>query len=708
MNWKLPLALFGGFLLIVILVTLLQPSDPNTFQTQNISVISNKSFSISFRGSGLVDNDLGKTVRAYVGFDSVSQGNLNTTLELISLSKPPRSGVYYISDYQISAGKHAILSTVTDNLGKYGVPVSPITLDNAMKKENSIIILPTDAIPDTIANDKLPQLIDSNVVIFFGKPLNLAIDASCSQIQMGDKIFSTLQVTQDHDGDMTPRADGPKRLDVCNSTVLEYSSGWFVVYPDSDNSSLGTEIADIIKTEGWQSQRMETDFTLTNKTSSLLFSKPIQSGDYYLRVLFDSKAANFSNSGLRDLGFFRKTNGTLRMSDLASSSGRFDYTYELSDNLTYPTTYNLNLQFIKDNSITDRKDIQVITMKTYATESGSVSPNLTAGDYLVKLVDQNNEVQAAAYTHVPSVRVRLIRIEDTVHVFNLTMDGKPVVGQMIDLIADGQKTYELQTDGSGLARVAFSLETGRHSFMVDFKGWKDTTYYIKTEEQANLMLYGVFIFGALFLGFVVYFGTRTQKKFGIRVHHRSPVASKTLRVSYSTFNDLFKMTQADRAPGLPLLVSDLRIGIRKHSTFKGAPLFVTDSNIYKILDQLTKKGAMLSYRGFFMPLEAAGGLPAEYWAMKRRIMDCLMENGEKTNGELVVRGKRLHLWPKLNPTLIAGKPDNILIFPDEERKAKYLSSSQKHNPLLTQLSLEIQYGQIKCMTIDEWIGRFNR
>jgi len=706
MNWKVSLAAFFILLFIIAAISMLQTGNEAAGQAANALPAHNRSFSISFQGAGFADDDLGQTIRAYIGIESVSQGNPNTTVELISLPKAPRSGVYYISDYSISDGKRAILATITDNLGRYGIPLVPATLDDAMKTQGSVIILPSEAIPDALASGRLTRLIDSNTVIFFGKPLTIAVDASGSQVQVGDRIFSALNVTQDADGGMAPRANGPGRSDAGNSTVLEYPSGWFVVYPDGEDPALGNEIADLIEKEGWQSQSVETDFTLGNKTSSILFTKPLPKGEYYLRLIFESKAANFSNSGLRDFGLFQKTIGTLRMSDTASPTGRLDYAYELWGNLTYPETYDLTLQFTRNGSVADRKDIQSITMKTYATESGSVSANLTAGDYLVRLMDQDNNVRAAAYTHVPAVRVKLIRIEDTVHVFQVTVDGKPAAGQDISLVADGQKTYELQTDGSGLARIAFSLESGRHSFTVDLKGWKATTYYIKTDGQADLMLYAVLIPGVLFLGIAAYFGTRTRKKFGIRVHPRPPVASKTLRIPYQAFRELFRMTQDDRAPGLPLLVSDLRIGIRKHSTFRGAPLFVTDSNIYRILDRLTKKGAMLSYRGFFMPIEMASGLPIEYWAMKRRIMDCLMENGEKSDGELI-GGKRLHLWPKLDPALIAGKPDNILIFPDEERKADYLSSSQKHNPLLTQLSLEIQYGQIRCMTIDEWIGRWS-
>ncbi len=727
MNLKIPAAIVITFLIILVAVSLFISNSERPNQIKLAEPKTN--FSISITNIGLADNDFGKSVRAYVTADLKTEGNPNTTIDLITLSKAPLNQVYYVTDYpgnfvpclsgscapenQQSSDKTNTVQVVMQSLLEYGITISPITLDAAMKKNNSVILIPVDALPAPLAGSNLTQLINSNAVIFFGKSLTIAEDISGSEVQIGNSALNTLNLTLDQVNGLSPVSNEPVRLAVRNATVFEYPSGWFVVYPQDTNPNPGFEIADLIKKQSWQSQNSETDFSLINsknKTTEIFFSNPLQRGNYFLRLIFDSQENNFSSAGITDIGFFNKSNNTLSIDSVASSFGVLNYIYELWDNLTYPKTYSFGLRFIKDNaSEITQTPIGTATMKTYATDSGQVSINLTQGNYLVELVDQNDVIHAIAYTHVPNLQVKLIRIEGVLNVFNVTMDDLPLSGQKVALVADGQKTYSVQTDGNGQVRIPFILGSGRHSFTLYVNGWNATTYYIAPEDQSKLMLIIVFAFGILFIGIILYFGSLKQKKFSIKVNYRQPVATKTLRIPYSYFNKLFQMIQTERASGLPLSIADLRIGIRKHLTFKGGQLFVTDSNLYRIIDKLTKTGTAQSYNGFFLLQEMAENLPIEYWVMKRKIFDSLMENGEKVDlcskKPIKVNGKTVHLWPELNSLSIAGKPNNLLIFPDEERKTDYLISTQKHTPILMQLTLEIQYGQIKCLTIEEYLGR---
>jgi hypothetical protein len=222
------------------------------------------------------------------------------------------------------------------------------------------------------------------------------------------------------------------------------------------------------------------------------------------------------------------------------------------------------------------------------------------------------------------------------------------------------------------------------------------------------MLYCVLLLGGAFLVAVVVLNARVKRKFVIHTYHRPASTSKILRIPYGTFLELFGMTQKHRAPDMPLSVSDLRIGMRMHAAYRGTPLFLTDSNIYNVLDSLVRKGKLFSYGGYFLPVEMAGDKPIEYWVVKRKLSDHLLERGdelkETKKGGYAVRGKTFHFWPDIYPNLVHRTRESVIIFPDEELKKEFFRLAHRYDPLWMELSLELQYGSIRFLTIDEFIA----
>jgi len=353
-------------------------------------------------------------------------------------------------------------------------------------------------------------------------------------------------------------------------------------------------------------------------------------------------------------------------------------------------------------------------LKTFVTENGTVNPNITAGDYVVKLVDQEGLEHAAAYTHVPDLRVNLVRIEGDEHIFRIMLDGTPASETKSLLTVDGNETFPITTDGNGEARTLLVLSPGLHSFTIALGGENATTYFMKTEDTSNFMLYGVFLLGGALLVVGVLLNPKSKKKFAIRTYHGPATTSRILRIPYGTFLKLFIMTQKHRAPGMPLSVSDLRRGIQMYSTYRSARLFLTDSNIYNICDSLVRRGILLSYGGYFLPAEMARGKPIEYWVMKRKLSDYALENGddlkEAEEGGFIMRGEIFYLWPDVCPDLMRRTHDAVIVFPDENLKTKFFSIVHRYDPGWMELSLELQYGSIRSITIDDFIekGRCER
>ncbi len=663
-------------------------------------------FWISMQDYGSLNS--GSGVRDYLTLYVNTSGTDNFSIRMITLGSEPRGEVYEVNDYPYSEGKQSVMAVLRKDLSAYGMEVIAVPLYEAEQKKGAVIILPSDAIPDRLSGPEFAALIDGNAVIFFGKHLDIAMEQSGSQKQVGSNAYAALNLSPN----LAPSSDLPHVAKNGSVTRLEYGNGWLVLYPDSENETLGSELASLIVDEGWQTERDEAKLTpeiLGNRSTVTIFSGSLRPKTYYGRVVYAASGMNKSLVKIMDLANAEKPYGTLSISDKTNQGAGVAYSFELHDNFTYPVSYDFRLRFVKDGRTMGIAAAKTVTLKTFATESGTVSPNMTSGDYIVQLVDQEGLVHAAAYTHVPELKVRLVRIEGSEHIFLIMLDGRSAELAKALLTVDENGSFRVTTAENGEVRVPLLLQPGLHSFTVELEGEKATTYYRKEMDESGFMLYAVIGAGGAFIVAAAVLNARVRRKWAIHTYRRPAPTAKVLRIPYATFIRLFVMTREHRAPGMPLSVSDLRIGMRKHATYRGAPLFLTDSNIYNVLDSLARKGRMLSYGGYFLPAEMAGDKPIEYWVVKRKLSDHLLENGEELRpakkGGFLVHGKTFHIWPDIYPKLVRRAPDSVIIFPDEELKAQFFRLAQKYDPLWMELSLELQYGGMHFLTIHEFIER---
>ena len=666
-------------------------------------------FRLQMQDYGCADSANAASFRNYLTVLMNASGTDNFTLSMISLGKPQRGEIYEVNDYPSSDAKQKTLAALKAGLGSYGVYTIPISLDVALGKRGAVIILPTDAMPDALADGTITGFLDDNTIIFFGKPMDISVDRSGSQTQLGGGLYGKLNVSAASDGSLTSTSSGqPTVSKAGNATVLEYPNGWLVVYPEREDSALGTEIASLIIAEGWQGKRdvgRITEAQAGNRTVVTMVSGPLQTDGYSTRLVYEAIGNGPAIRRVLDFGAAQKPYGTLKINDRVIQGERIDYTFELHTNLTYPETHAFNITFTRDGLMTDTEPAKQITLKTFARESGVVAPNLSSGDYVARLVDSGSQVHASAYLHVPELKVSLVRIEGEDHVFKVTVDGKPAKSARLVLTVNGKDEFALRTNDLGETRAAFMLSPGVYSFTIALEGQQTTIYYKKEGDETSLMLYAVIIAGAGFLVAAVALKANRKKKWALSTYRRPAAESKIIRIPYGTFITIFSLVQKHRAPGMPLSVSDLRIGMRKYAAYKGAPLFLTDSNVYNVLDSLVRKGRMLSYSGYFMPSDAAEGKPVEYWVTKRKLADHLLENGEELesarNG-FVMRGKHAYLWPDIDPRSV--RSGSTLIFPDKKRKSEFFRIAARYEPAWMRLSLELQYGSVRFLTIDELMG----
>ncbi|MDD5172117.1 MAG: hypothetical protein PHF60_03720 [Candidatus ainarchaeum sp.] len=667
-------------------------------------------FEMSVEDYGLLDNE--EDVRGYVTTHVISESAENASVDMLLLGKETKSEIYEIIDYRYGDDKQKTLDAMEASLAPYGLSSDGIYLEDALTKRNSVIIIASDAMPDRLASGDLLELMQTNVVIYLGKPLDVSMDESGAQNDIGDVVYNRLNVTR-KGGVISAKPKGPQVETAGDATVLGYGNGWLVLYDTEAGPELGEEIADIILREGWQSERTEDTFRLPDNTSSItLFSSSADPAPYYIRLLYNATSENESKVGRLEIGEVKKEDGLLLMDETRGSDGKLDYTFELHSNDTYPVTYDFKLLFMKDGGLVDTVPAKTVTMKTFSRESGAVEPNISSGSYIVRLADQEGNVWAAAYTHVPKVKVKLDSIIDTTHTFLITVDDQPAESMPIVLSVNNKENFTIKTDEDGMAKASFVLAPGTHTFTAYVNGESGSTRYAKKEDNANTLLYGGLALGSVLLLAIMAFGSRGKRKWAIKTYHRPSMPSKVLEVPYETFLDLFGRSQEDRANGLPLSISDLRIGLRKHATYNGAPLFVTDSNLYTLLDAMVKKGKFLSYGGYFLPAEMARGKPIEYWVLRRRLNDHFVEKGEEPEtakgADFVVGGRMVHIWHEPDAKKLMSlcrKNDNVIIFPNEKEKQRFIEMLHRYDPAWMKLSLELQYGRLYCQTINEFLER---
>lgn len=670
------------------------------------------SFTMSIDDFGLADSGNASQVRAFVISTIHASGVKEATAQMLLLPNPPRRGVYEVTDYSGSVERQRAADSIRTGIASYDLGVEGGPLEDALRLKDSVIVLPSDAMPDALAGGGIAGLLDGNAVIFFGKPLDISMDLSGSQNAIGSSLYEALNVTADARGAITPKLGGPKVLAAGNATVLEYANGWLVLY--SDEGAAAREGAGLILSEGWQSGAKSSTHNLTARETATagFFSLPSPQGKYHIRLLVSAFSSNGSYVRKMDMGPAERPNGTLRIPEIIGTGKEVPYSFELHDSQEYPVRYELSLQFVRGGKVADTEPAKAVTMKTFAAESGKASPNVTAGEYVVRLTDQHGNTHALAYARVPTVKVSLVRIEGHDHVFRVFVDGKPLQRSRFTLIADNATRFQLETDQNGEARAAFILAAGVHSFTVDVGGEMATAFYRKPGNDGDLLLYLVPFAGLAFLAVTVMQG-RKEKKWTIRTHPQPAERSRTLRMPYAVFLELFGMTQKDRADGLPLSVSDLRLGIRRHAAYRGAPVFTTDSNLFHLLDAMVKKGVMLSSEGYFLPAEMAAGRPVEYWVVKRRLTDHFISHGDEfesgRDADFLVHGKMVHLWggepdPKRLVSL-SRSHDNIIVFPDAARRDGFIAKASAYDPSWMKVLLEIQYGRIYCQTMEEFLER---
>lgn len=672
------------------------------------------SFQFSPQDYGMLDN--GEHVRGYLTAHIIADSVGNSTVDMIMLGKPVKNDIYEVIDYPYAEDKHKALDSMESGLSQYGLEASGFYLEDVLGRKGVVVILPSDAMPDVLSSGKLTELIDGNVVIYFGKPLDISMDISGSQDNVGEAAYDALGVTS-RNGVLSAKPNGPHVEQAGEAMVLEYPNGWLVLYlsEGGEEEQLGQDLSQLILREGWQSDRVEDSFTAPEGRGAVsFFSSPAEPGSYQMRVLFNAteEGGPGQRIGMFDMDEVRKPSGLLILDETRGADGKIDYSFELHSNETYPINYDFRLQFIRNGTVAVTETAKTVTMKTYSEESGQVSPELAPGEYVVRLIDQQGTVHAAGYTRVPKVRVKLESITESTHTFLITIDDKPAESVPIVLDINSKENFTLKTDKEGHASAEFAFAPGTHTFTVYAGGESGATRYVKKDDSSNTMLYGGLLFAAVFLGVVMVFGARKKRKWAIKTYHRPSTPSKVLDMPYDTFLELFGMSQKDRAKDLPLTISDLRIGLRKHATYKGAPLFVTDSNLYTLLDGMVKKGTFLSYGGYFLPAGMAGGKPIEYWVLKRRLSDHFIEKGEEPESapgaDFMVAGKLVHIWHEPDPKKLLSlcrKTDNVVIFPNEKEKDRFIAMMHGYDPAWMKLSLELQYGRLYCQTLDEFLER---
>lgn len=728
MNWKG--ALLVGVLLFALLIAYAALAPPKT-EVKAPEPYGPMRFTAYVQEEGIVDSSNGERTGARAYSTILLDGNntFQANMTMLWLNKKPKTNIYSVTNYQRSALQDKMEAELEQELAPYGMGIEKVTLDEVMNKKDSVILLFSNALPSELTGGGLAELSNENLVIYSGLPFTVSTSLIGMQEEQNTSVYNTLNVTLDKSGKITSRigSPGPDLVDGSGYQMLRYDEGALVVFPAPAGSTgnAAEVMVDIIIHDSWQepvasdsfSQNLSTEARRDFKFTETYFSSESKESGAYMRLILEAAGPNESVRRIFDRAGLEKMEGQLQIPSTVRRNADLAYRFELSENSTYPKQYQFALAFYRDGTHVDEKDLGYMMIQTIGVGEDKVTQNLSPGDYVVRLEDQGGQAHAQAYLHIPDVKVRLASIMDDTYTFTVRVDGEPAPPTKGSITVDGGRAHTFNVDKKGEARLPILLGPGRHEFLIEMDEEQYIVAYSVKSDDQYFMLYASVVLGPLLLIGGYFLRQGGVRKWGIVSHPRHDGGSTTMTIENDDFLKIFTTIQKERAAGMPLNVSDLRIGFRRFVTNEGRPVFLTDSNIYRLLESEARKGRFVAYEDYFMPASQMDGKPIEYWAVKRMITDFFIENGidyskhAKADLSFDSGKKILHIYNNVDMKIVAQlakNADNYIIFPDRKSLTAFRDKLMEYDKSSMGVYLQLLYGRVFCYTVNDFITSVGR
>jgi hypothetical protein len=712
MNLKGPIAAGVLLFVIVIIVSWMTMPQQEGKVPETAQVLE---FKINVENVGIADFDMGSKLhqKAYVNANFIENGSTHGKIRMFWFPKKPMKEVYLVSNYHRDQHQDLMVRSIKKRLENQGIDASHTTLEEAMVMEGKVIIIASDALPKVLADGMVLNLSKKNFVIYSGLPFSVSMDHLGSQFEMGTKIYDLLGI-EGNPGNMKIRKTGIKASNLDDYTVVRYEGGGLALFPlpYEKYEETADTVASLVLSQAWQ-EPLSDKTMLYNKSAG----SPVPSGrntlfsnnapytnQSYLRLQYLISSKNKSLRGITDAGPIPYSGQHLAIPPKINSRGSMPYRLEMVQDNDHPVEYEMKLRFMQNGIANKTLEIKNVRIKTISIQEGTLRPELGPGNYVVEAYDQKGQVHARAFTRVPDLDFWLFKIVDNKYYFRVMVDGKPATGKTGMIKINDGVQRKIHIDDEGIAKATYQLENGRYFFELAVDGESSQFVYDHQISSKMDVFYIVIFVGIVFIGIVAVLKRKPAVKWTIRTHPRAEPSSRPLQMGSSTFSKIFRMISEKRG-SLALRTTDLRLGFKKYVTKDGKPVFLTESNIYAVLENELRKGRFEEFSGYFVPVDSMEGMPASYWAERRKMADFFTENGiefseQKGSDFIFGNGRKKHIavYPNLNLKKILGKGHEWIILFPSLLQAEEFSKTKKYDPEWMKLALRISHGRIQLMS----------
>ncbi len=551
--------------------------------------------------------------------------NANGTgsVKLLGLNESSKNRIAILSETGIGMESFNEFVEEMDSLQEYGMTVEVIGRSDMRNVRDSILIVPTGAIPDYILNT-LGSTGTFNTLIYIGKT-DLKMASSLRKdywyAQLDDATKGKIIVEE---YTLDEFMDDPALMEKFKQDVLE--NRWAVI------------------------SEAEEGFENYNGEKSIFV--PLEKNGY-LRLIYHAG----QKKGVDDSGFLpiepvhMETDGEVYPWERAAVS------FTLS-NTTGKAFYTVE----KNGVILLSEDLGRIGVEkafyyTYEFEE--------PGDYIVKVYDSSGML-GSTYVHVKDIQVVREGTWDIRTVFSVTVDGEPLkTGHLYVSINNEEAEKYPIIDGH--VTVAEKLQSGTNIFRVQYLEYKEDIVYERGDVGTieTYIKWGPFILVFIIIIYVLA-TMRKQPMFTIKIEAVARKERNTVEVSCNRMVDCINYLEEKFGwEKVPVKLGEIAYSIRKNIT-DGAD--VLDGDLEAILKTMEARG-LVERDGDYYQLKGWGDVKKN--VLMRRVRDILVKNGirfkEKKKGfdigSALLSADYLDMDKKL-----------ILVFDGEEDMRRFMSS----------------------------------
>ncbi len=698
----------------------------------------------------------------------------NYTISLTPYGEKIPSEVFVLNSERFEATTYSdFVRVLRSNLSKRKILLNEISVKQLETlPEGAVVIVPSGVIPKELlgfdSSITMENLAERGVVVvYIGQPFTKMLngtlvvttpDEALDELPLSFDERTTLQTTSDfHLYQPLYRAVGfagwKTKLVYGSVSVTKKGDGAFIFIPQTldggwrgDYSTAASDISRIVFEIPWAEANGPTkEYVFANETdyagSRYFFSEPFDSTEATIKVEFTgySPASNFPIQETLFTYLEKRVN-----SELFIEGGSKVVPTSVSNNpvrmnaqLKEPTAAQPSMSLVvTDVNGTEVERFPQGNVNVQADRSFDVLVYLDKGEYIVRLVDDMNNLYAQTYVKVVSIDIvykGFSTQKPSLYTFDITMDGSPVsLGEVTLEIDDGRYgSYTFEDVSSVRVDVAEytggeRLPLGIHTFDFTSGGLKVSlpVEHVRTRTIFDDPVFWVVIILTLgIVGAGIFFARQESVFYSIDIPDFPPVTRTRIPLSPDVVLSIFaKVNENYRWENTPLSPSEIKNGF-KDVFYKGKPIYITDYNVEYLLDELEKKGTVKESLGYYglARWEEKTKRTMDYLAMMRRLRDICVNNAipftgigesKEADSTITVVGQQMFLHffdresdPKrlLEKVLSTiGTGITIIVFKsmaDKDTFRLLVSSSSSAAPLI--LKMETESKSLLFLTTEE-------